>query len=72
MFLRRQIPIFIVMLCGTIFILQRFIPHYPFNMLQNHVSLWFDIIAVFAIFLGGLNLLKLQMRKVIEQAGSWT
>ncbi len=71
MFWKTQIPVFIVFVVGMLTLLQWFIPHYPLNQIQVHMTQWFDIIAVFAIVLGGLNLLKLQFAKITARQKDW-
>jgi hypothetical protein len=53
--MRRQVPLFITFIVGTVLILAVFVP--PMEDWDRHFTLFFDIIAVFAFFLGGGNLL---------------
>jgi len=62
--MRRQVPIVITLVVGLIILVQWFVPRDPIGSLGARFSQWFDIIAAFAIVLGGLNLLKLQAEKV--------
>ncbi len=71
MFWKTQIPVAIVFVVGMLTLVQWFIPHRPFDQLQVHMTQWFDIIAVFAVILGGLNLLKLQFSKIINRKKDW-
>ncbi len=52
-------------------LIQWFVPHWPLDQIQVHMTQWFDIIAVFAVILGGLNLLKLQMQKINSRQKDW-
>jgi hypothetical protein len=61
---RRQVPVAIVFFVGIVVLIQWFVPHKPIGTLGALFSQWFDIIASFAVVLGGLNLLKLQSLKV--------
>lgn len=56
---------------GVVFVVQYFIPHYPFNQLNNWFSDWFSIIAACAIWLGALNLLKVSADKVYRKREDW-
>ena len=38
---------------------------------NDDATQWYDIIASFAIFLGALNLLKLQFLKVVKRQQGW-
>lgn len=59
--MRREIPLFITFIIGTMLIVALFIPRQPFPELDSEFSVWFDIIAVFAFILGGGNLLKVHV-----------
>lgn len=69
--MRRSIPLLITFVVGLSLILAMFIPHWPFNVLNERFSIFYDIIAVFAFILGGGNLLKIHMRKVQRKGGDW-
>jgi len=69
--MRREIPLLITGIVGFVFILQYFIPHYPFNQLNSWFSDWFSIIAACAIWLGALNLLKVSGEKIYRKKGGW-
>ena len=45
-------------------------PHVQ-GFVNNDATQWFDIIASFAIFLGSLNMLKLQVLKVVKKQSNW-
>ncbi|MBC8423483.1 hypothetical protein H8E07_05120 [bacterium] len=38
---------------------------------DQHFSVWFSVLAVFAFTLGGVNLMRTHWRKVRERAGDW-
>ncbi len=69
--MRREIPLLITGIVGIVFILQYFVPHYPFNMLNAWFSDWFSIIAACAIWLGALNLIKISTVKVYRKKAGW-
>ena len=62
MFLKRYIPLFIVIVVGWFTLMGHFINNESIqNFVNNDATQWFDIIASFAILLGALNMLKLQL-----------
>lgn len=72
MFWKRQIPIAIVALIGTITLFGWFTDQSTIkSFVDDDATQWYDILASFAIFLGALNLLKLQMQKIIKQKSGW-
>lgn len=56
---------------GVAFILQYFIPHWPFSQMNDWFSDWFSIVQAFAIWLGALNLLKISSQKVMNKKEDW-
>ena len=69
---KRQIPILIVTIVGWTTLLGWFIDEPTIQEFVNDdATQWFDILASFAIILGALNLIKLQVRKffIKSQAG---
>lgn len=72
MFWKRQIPIAIVALIGTITLFGWFTDQPVIkSFVDDDATQWYDILASFAIFLGALNLLKLQLQKIIKQKSGW-
>ena len=72
MFWKRKVPIAISAVVGFITLFGWFVnePHIE-SFVNDDATQWFDILASFAIFLGALNLLKLQGRKVISKKKGW-
>ena len=72
MILKRIIPLFIVISIGFLTLFGHFV---NINSIQNFVNndstQWFDIIASFAIFLGALNLIKLQTINILKKKKNW-
>jgi len=72
MLLKRHIPLLIVMGVGLLTLFGHFINN---TLIQSFVDKdalqWFDIIAAFAMFLGALNMLKLQVIKIIKKQKNW-
>jgi len=72
MFWKRQIPIAIVALVGTLTLFGWFTDQPTIkSFVDDDATQWYDILASFAIFLGALNLLKLQFQKIIKQKRGW-
>jgi len=67
--MRRGVPLFITFVVGTLLIFSVFIP--PMETLGETFTLFFDIIAVFAFFLGGGNLLRVHITKLQRQKRDW-
>ena len=69
---KRQIPILIVTVVGWITILGWYIDQPDIQEFVNDdATQWYDILASFAIFLGALNLMKLQGKKILKQQSGW-
>lgn len=69
--MRRQIPMIITFLVGTLIIVSEFIPHKPFGNLSTTLEGWFLIISGFAIILGQLSLFKVNIIKIHRKAPNW-
>ena len=72
MLFKRHIPLLIVIGVGLLTLFGHFINN---TLIQSFVDKdalqWFDIIASFAMFLGALNMLKLQVIKIIKKQKNW-
>ena len=69
---KRQIPILIATVIGFATLFGWFIDHPKIESFVNDdATQWYDILASFAIFLGALNLMKLQGKKVLKQQSGW-
>ena len=72
MLLKRHIPLMIVIGVGLLTLFGHFINNATIqNFVDNDATQWFDIIASFAVFLGALNMLKLQLIKIIKKQKNW-
>ena len=69
--MKREIPLLIAGIVGTVLVLQYFIPHTPFGTLNDVFSDWFSIIQATAIWLGVLNLVKVAGDKVYKRQKDW-
>ena len=67
--MRRQVRLLIIICVGWVLLFSVFIP--PMESWGEEASLFFDIIAVFAFFLGGGNLIRVQSMKVSRRSASW-
>lgn len=67
--LKRTVPLLITALGGVIIILSFFVP--VAKGLGEEVSGWFTILAAVAFVLGGGNLVKIQLRRISDQAPGW-
>jgi len=71
-FLKRQMPAIIAIGVGLFILFGHFINNTNVQgFVNNDATQWFDIIASFAIFLGALNMLKLQVLKVVKKKRNW-
>ena len=69
---KRHIPILIVAVIGSLTLFGWFIDEPNIKaFVDDDATQWFDILASFAIFLGGFNLLKIQMQKVLRKKKGW-
>jgi len=69
--MRREVPLLITAIVGLTLIVVYFVPHPPFSDLRDLFSDWFGVIAAFAIYLGILSLLKINVDKVYRKKSGW-
>jgi len=69
--MKRQFPLVITFFVGMLVIVSQFIPHQPFGHLSDTLESWFLIISGFAILLGQLNLLKVNIIKIHRKSRNW-
>jgi len=69
--MRRQIPVLITAVVGLVCVFAFFIPHHPFGDVGEDVTVFFDIVAVFAFILGGGNLIRIHGNKVYRRSRDW-
>ncbi len=67
--MRREVPLVLTAIVGLTMIISHFIP--PLNILKNLFEDWFFIIAAFAIYLGILNLIRINADKVYKKRSDW-
>ncbi len=72
MFMKRQLPIAIAATIGFLTLFGWFVDEPVIkSFVDDDATQWFDILASFAMFLGALNLLKMQAIKVVKQQKGW-
>ena len=72
MLLKRHIPLMIMIGVGLLTLFGHFINNATIQGFVDKDALqWFDIIASFAMFLGALNMLKLQVIKILKKQKNW-
>jgi hypothetical protein len=69
--MRREIPLLITGIVGIVFVIQYFIPHWPFSRMNAWFSDWFSIVGACAIWLGALNLLKISVLRIAGLKEDW-
>jgi hypothetical protein len=69
--MKREIPLIITFVAGIVFVIQYFVPHYPFDKFETLFSDWFAIVQAFAIWLGALNLMKISLQKIARKRPDW-
>ena len=69
--MKRFLPLLITFLVGMVVFCSEFIPHKPFNTVNDGLQNWFMIISGFAIILGQMSLLKINTMKVVDKTENW-
>ncbi len=69
--MKRRVPILLTGIVGIAYVVQFFVPHWPFSLIQNLLNDWIQIIAAFAIWLGALNLMKVSGDQVYKKERGW-
>lgn len=67
--MKRTIPMLIASVAGFVLIVAYFLPFA--HSWQEHVTIWFDIMAAMAFILGGGSLLKMHLRKISDREAGW-
>jgi len=69
--MRREIPLAICFIMGIVMTVQFFVPHYSSQWLFENMLKWLIIIAIFALLLGLLSLVKVHIQKVQRRRRDW-
>ncbi len=67
--MRRNIPLAVTFVVGMLLIVSVFLP--PIETIGEDFGVFFSIIAVFAFFLGGGNLIKVHFGKIMKKSNDW-
>ena len=67
--MKRNVPLLITALGGFILIIAYFIP--ATQGWGEVAAIWFDILASIAFILGGVNLLKIHLKKISDKRVGW-
>ncbi|GKS58796.1 hypothetical protein YTPLAS18_23230 [Nitrospira sp.] len=70
-FLRRQLPLLIAMLTGSVFAAQYYVPHPASEAMLTNVTKWMQIIGGFALILGITSLFHVHAVKIRRQEAGW-
>jgi len=69
--MRRELPLAICFILGVVMTVQFFIPHAWSQWFFENMMKWLIIIAIFALLLGILNLIKVHVQKVARRRRDW-
>ena len=69
--MRRQIPLALTFITGIVIMISFFIPHKPFNEMQDKLLDWTIIIAGFAMLLGIYSLLQKHITHIRRKDSGW-
>lgn len=69
--MKREIPLFITFITGTLLVIALFIPHKPFGQLQQTFNDWLIIVGGFTMILGLDSLLLHNWEKIKRKKEGW-
>ncbi len=69
--MKYRIPVLITMITGIIMVIKEFIPHNPFDRMDDILQDWYMIVASFAIILGVESLLHVHAMKISFKRKDW-
>lgn len=69
--MKYRIPIMITMIAGFIMVIREFIPHAPFDQIDDILQDWYMIVASFAILLGVESLIHVHSMKISFKRKDW-
>lgn len=69
--MKYRIPLLITMIAGFIMLIREFIPHAPFDQLDDILQDWYMIVASFAIILGVESLIHVHSMKISFKRRDW-
>ena len=69
--MRRTLPLIITLVVGFIMVGEFFIPHYRYRLITNEILDWGLILAAAAYLLGIINLVQVNLPKVLQREKDW-
>jgi hypothetical protein len=69
--MRNRVPVFICAFVGIFMILKYFTTYSPFAKIAEELEQWGMVTLSFAIILGVLNLIKINLKAVVERKKDW-
>lgn len=69
--MKYRIPLLITMIAGFIMVIREFIPHPPFDQIDDILQDWYMIVASFAILLGVESLIHVHSMKISFKRKDW-
>ncbi len=69
--MRKEIPMFIVLVCGIFMALQFFVPHSWSQFLYRYALDWLIVIGIFALALGIWSFIRVSYDKVQRRSEGW-
>jgi len=69
--MRKEIPLFIVLVCGIFMALQFFVPHSWSQFLYRYALDWLIVIGIFALALGIWSFIKVSYDKIQRRSENW-
>ena len=69
--MKRTLPLILAMITGFIVLISEFIPHWPLGLITSEIEKWFLIISGFALILGQINLIKVNISKIHFKVEGW-
>jgi len=69
--MKKQIALIITFISGILIIISFFVPHYPIGEMADTMKKWYMVVAVFAMILGIMNLVKVNTIKIFNLRKGW-
>ena len=69
--MRSTLPLIISLVVGLLMVGEFFIPHWKYHLVTENLLEWGVILAAGAFFLGLINLLQVNLPKIIERQADW-
>ncbi|MCX6999108.1 MAG: hypothetical protein NT106_02255 [Candidatus Sumerlaeota bacterium] len=70
-FFKRKFPILVVFVSGLLMIIAYYVPHKPFDQVEERASSWYMIISSFALVLAFTSLIRSHYLKIREGKLGW-